>query len=328
MNISKQQAEKYFSSFKDKNVMIIGDVMVDSYMWGKVNRISPEAPIPIVSVTERDFRLGGAANVALNINALGATAFLCSVIGCDEKGVVFEELLKKNNLSQEGIVKLADRKTTVKTRVISGGQHLLRVDEEVSYPLQDEINQTLLNRVKDICAERNIDVIIFEDYDKGVLSETLIKEIVGFAKQSGVLLTVDPKKKNYDSYQNVDLFKPNLKEFAEGEKAEINKKNIDEIKSLAKSFIDKNSIKNLMITLSEQGVFIANSDEMLHFPAMIRDISDVSGAGDTVISVASLLLAVGAKIDEIAQISNLAGGLVCEKAGVVPVNINDLLAEF
>ncbi len=328
MNISKQQAEKYFNSFKDKNIMIIGDVMVDSYMWGKVNRISPEAPIPIVSITDRDFRLGGAANVALNINALGATAFLCSVIGCDEKGLVFEELLKKNNLSQDGIVKLADRKTTVKTRIISGGQHLLRVDEEVSYPLANEVNESILDRVKGLCVAKNIDVIIFEDYDKGVLSENLIKEIIDFAKNKGILITVDPKKKNYNSYQNVDLFKPNLKEFAEGEKADINAKNIDEIKSLAKDFIAKNSIENLMITLSEQGVFIANSDEMLHFPAMIRAISDVSGAGDTVISVASLLMAAGAKIDEIAQISNLAGGLVCEKAGVVPVNVNDLLSEF
>lgn len=326
--IGKDTVEKFIKGFKDKKVLIVGDVMVDAYMWGNVNRISPEAPIPIVSVKERDYRLGGAANVALNISALGAEAILCSVIGKDDKGIVFKDLLQKRNLNAEGIIQSNNRKTTVKTRVISGGQHLLRVDEEDSHAISDESRNELFERISNLVNKYPIEVIIMEDYDKGVLSSELIHKITDLGKKKNIFTTVDPKKKQFLDYSNVDLFKPNLKEFGEGLKADIDKNKIEEIKSLAQTFLSEQNIKILMITLSEKGIFIADKDNMLHFPAHIRDISDVSGAGDTVISVASLLLASGASLEVIAQISNTAGGLVCEKTGVVPITTTELLSDF
>jgi rfaE bifunctional protein kinase chain/domain len=327
MTLENKTVQSYFKSFSQKKVLIIGDVMIDSYMWGKVTRISPEAPIPVVSVTGRDYRLGGAANVALNIAALGADAVLCSVIGNDEKGQVFSNLLDKKNLSCEGIIKDSSRITTVKTRIISGGQHLLRVDEEISEQLSKELELVLKEKIYTIIDNNKIDLIILEDYDKGIFSENLIYEIVSKANDKGIITTVDPKKRNFHYYKNTTLFKPNLKEFSEGIKIDINKNDIDSLKSQASKFLRENNIKMLLITLSEKGILIAGQDESYHFPAEVRDISDVSGAGDTVISVAGLLLSCGAKLSEIAQISNIAGGLVCEKTGVVPIDVDELLQE-
>ncbi len=326
--IKRDIVDNYIKGFKNKKVLIVGDVMVDAYMWGNVNRISPEAPIPVVSIKERDYRLGGAANVALNVSALGAEVILCSVIGKDEQGKIFKELLSKRELTNKGIVESDIRKTTVKTRIISNGQHLLRVDEEEVGNINNNCENELFNKISNILIDSNIDVIIFEDYDKGVLSKNLISKICSLAKQKDIYTTVDPKKDNFNFYNGVSLFKPNLKEFSEGVKEYIAKDDIKMLKKYAKEFIKQQNIDNLLITLSENGVFIANDTEMLHFGAEVRDISDVSGAGDTVISVASLLLASGASIDEIAQISNIAGGLVCEKTGVVPININELAEEF
>ncbi len=327
MALENKTVQSYFKSFSQKKVLIIGDVMIDSYMWGKVNRISPEAPIQVVSVTGRDYRLGGAANVALNIAALGADAILCSVIGDDEKGQVFLRLLGEKQLSNVGIIKDKNRITTVKTRIISSGQHLLRVDEEISDQLSDYTESVLEKKIYEIIDSNNIDLIIFEDYDKGVFSENIITKITNKANDKGIITTVDPKKRNFHYYKNTTLFKPNLKEFSEGLKIEIDKNDISGLKFHAQKYLNENNIKMLLITLSEKGILIAGSDQSHHFPAEVRDISDVSGAGDTVISVASLLLSCGAELSEIALISNIAGGLVCEKTGVVPIDIDELLKE-
>ncbi len=327
MALDKKNIQSYFKSFSEKKVLIIGDVMIDSYMLGNVNRISPEAPIPVVSVTGRDYRLGGAANVALNIAALGAEAILCSVVGEDESGVVFETLLEKETLSSRGIIKDKSRRTTIKTRIISSGQHLLRVDEEDAFQLSAEIEKKLTDRVFSIIDNNSIDLIILEDYDKGVFSESFIRNITSKANEKSIITTVDPKKRNFNFYTHTTLFKPNLKEFGEGLKVDINKNDIDKLKQLAQTYIKDNEIKILLLTLSEKGVLIADEKNAYHFPAIIRAISDVSGAGDTVISVAGLLLACGASLVEIAQISNIAGGLVCEKTGVVPIDVDELLIE-
>ncbi|MDD2634119.1 MAG: PfkB family carbohydrate kinase [Bacteroidales bacterium] len=328
MRLKKTDVQNYLEAFKKMKVLIIGDVMVDSYLVGKVNRISPEAPIPIVSVTEREYRLGGAANVALNIRALGAEAILCSVIGEDEKGKIFKDLLTAKNLRNEGIIVSNLRKTTVKTRVISGGQHLLRVDDEHSHFVGKEFSNILLQKFVEIIKTQKIDAIIFEDYDKGVLSEELIVKIVKIANEKNIPTCVDPKKNNFYFYKNVSLFKPNFKEFTEGTKSDIDKNKLDILQEHASEFLNNQGIEILMITLSELGVFIANGVENLHLPAEIRDISDVSGAGDTVISLAALLLAAGASLKEIANLSNIAGGLVCEKTGVVPIDPKEFLEEF
>jgi len=328
MEISKTQILSYLEKFKTKRVLIIGDVMIDSYMWGVVNRISPEAPIPIVSVVNREYRMGGAANVAFNIKSLGAEPILCAVVGQDEKGKIFKDLLKQNSMSDEGLLSLPDRKTTIKTRIICGSQHMLRVDDEVDTEIDEKSSEILVEKVEKIIAKQKIDLIIFEDYDKGVLNPKFISKVIKIAKENSIFTAVDPKKRNFNSYNGVDLFKPNFKEFCEGTKSEISKTDLKEIAKSAQKFLESSAINTLLLTLSEHGVFISDVKNNFHFPAERRLIADVSGAGDTVISVAGLLLSAGASLSEIASISNIAGGLVCEKSGVVPIETEELQNEF
>ncbi|MBR5984494.1 MAG: hypothetical protein IK025_12345 [Bacteroidales bacterium] len=316
-----------FGKIKDKKAIVVGDVMIDSYMFGKVNRISPEAPVPVVSVSDRKYRLGGAANVALNIAAFGTQVFLCAVIGNDSMGHTFRELLHENNLPDNGIISSENRKTTTKTRVISSGQHLLRIDDEDSSQISDELKEILMFRISQIIENEHIDVLIFEDYDKGLLSPDIIHRITMLCRQNKIKVTVDPKKRNFDAYKYVTLFKPNLKEFCEGCKIDRST-NVETLKPYAKDFMIRNNIDMLMVTLSENGIFICNRKESVHIPAQIRDIVDVSGAGDTVISVASLLLTATDDIHEIARIANFAGGIVCEKVGVVPIDVETLKQKF
>ncbi|MDD3686080.1 MAG: PfkB family carbohydrate kinase [Bacteroidales bacterium] len=328
MEFKRKDISELIKQFTTKRVLIIGDVMVDSYMWGKVNRISPEAPIPVVSVTGREYRLGGAANVALNIKSLGAEPILCSVIGDDDKALVFSDLLKQNSMCADGLVKLSGRKTTTKTRIISGSQHLLRVDDEIDTALENSDSDILVARIKELCSKSKIDLIIFEDYDKGVLTDYNLPLIIEFAKSMGIVTAVDPKKRNFMNYRGVNLFKPNHKEFCEGTKSEIAKNDFVNLKTAGEKFLAETGNQYLLLTLSEHGVYITDNKSSYHQPAVLRDISDVSGAGDTVISVAGLLLCAGADMETIATISNIAGGLVCEKAGVVPVNPHELILEF
>ena len=325
--IEMQDNNELFGKLATKKAIVVGDVMIDSYMIGKVDRISPEAPVPVVSVTDRKYRLGGAANVTLNIAAFGTEVYLCSVIGNDSMGQVFRDLLHENNLPDNGIISSENRKTTTKTRVISGGQHLLRVDDEDATQISDELKEILMFRISQIIENEHIDVLVFEDYDKGLLSPDIIHRITMLCRQNKIKVTVDPKKRNFDAYKYVTMFKPNLKEFCEGCKIDKTK-DIETLKPYAKEFLHNNNIDILMITLSENGILICTQKNYVHIPAQIRDIVDVSGAGDTVISVASLLLTASEDIREIARISNLAGGIVCEKIGVVPIDVEMLKAKI
>ncbi|HAF29733.1 MAG TPA: D-glycero-beta-D-manno-heptose-7-phosphate kinase [Bacteroidales bacterium] len=325
--MKKPDIKAIFDSFNQFNILIIGDVMIDSYMWGKVNRISPEAPVPILMSTTQESRLGGAANVALNVQALGANPILCSVIGTDSKSKTFHNLLKKRRLSNEGILEDENRKTTVKTRIIADNQHLLRVDEEVDYELDAETEKKFINQILTILADKQIDAIIFEDYDKGCITPSVIKSIVEYANKNNIPTLVDPKKRNFMEYKNVTLFKPNFKELVEGSKIDIKKGDFEGIFKASQKLHSELSAKYLLITLSELGVYISYNGSYKTLPAEIRDIADVSGAGDTLIGTASLCLAAGLEPEFIAGISNLAGGLVCEKVGVVPINKDQLLQE-
>jgi len=316
-------------SFIDYNVLVIGDVMIDAYMWGKVDRISPEAPVPIVTSNKTENRLGGAANVALNIQALGAVPILCSVIGNDDKGCLFYELLRKKDLGTQGIVVDNKRVTSVKTRIICDNQHLLRIDEEEDSNLAQPLEREFIEHLEKIINSTTINAIIFEDYDKGVITPLLIEKIVDLANQKGIPTLVDPKKRNFGFYKNVTLFKPNFKELIEGLKLDIHDKtDYESIYLAAKKLHEEYNMKYVLITLSEKGVFISDNEKYETIPAEIRDIADVSGAGDTVIGTASLCLASGMTIEEMARISNLAGGLVCEKVGVVPIDKSLLLMEL
>jgi len=318
--IKKEFIKETFKSFNDLNVLIIGDVMVDSYMWGKVNRISPEAPVPIVAIQSKEQRLGGAANVALNIQAMGANPILCSVIGVDYDGQHFLDLLKKQKLSQKGILKSRNRITTNKTRIIGNNHQLVRVDEEVEEDITPNETDQLLQLILFILQHDKIDVIIFEDYNKGLITPKLIKSVVEMAKKRNIPIAVDPKKKNFSSYKGVTLFKPNLKELREGLKLDAENNNLKELQKAVSSFRVKQKINTALITLSEKGIYTNSRSVKEIIPAHIRNIADVSGAGDTVISVAALCLAMELHPILTAALSNLAGGLVCEEIGVVPIN--------
>ena len=314
-----------FDSFKKLKVLIIGDVMIDSYVYGKVSRISPEAPVPIVNVSKREKRLGGAANVALNIASLGAEPILCSIIGDDLEADIFLDLLKKSNISTRGIIKSEHRVTTVKNRILSGSQHMLRIDSESTKDLNPLEQKTMLQHIQSLIDES--DLVIFEDYDKGCINPTLITETVAYARQKSVPVAVDPKKKNFMDYKGVTLFKPNLKELKEGLKIELEADDENGIEEAISSLQDKLNYQLGMVTLSEHGIYIAGDQAKHHIPAHKRSIADVSGAGDTVISIAGLCLALQLPPRFIAALANLGGGLVCEHLGVVPVDRSRLQQE-
>lgn len=316
--------EEVFNAFDGLTVLVIGDIMLDSYIWGSVDRISPEAPVPIVRVRKRDFRLGGAANVALNVQALGAKPILCALIGDDDAGNKLLDCLDQQGMSKEGIVVSKNRPTTVKTRLIASHQHVVRVDEESDQELLKDEEDQLVKQIQQLIDK--CDAIIFEDYDKGVISASLIDKTIVMATKKNIPTIVDPKKRNFLSYKGVTLFKPNLKELREGLKLDIDagdEGQVEQAVEKLKQILDS----GVMVTLSEHGVYIDYQSEQKKFPAHKREIADVSGAGDTVVSIAGLCVAIGMKPGLIAALSNLGGGLVCEHTGVVPINKKELLAE-
>lgn len=307
--------------------------MIDSYLFGKVDRISPEAPVPIVALNKRESRLGGAANVALNIQSMGATPVLCSVIGQDEKSEHFLELMQKDNLDTSGIIKSPHRLTTTKFRIIGNNAQMLRVDEESQINLQNNEMTSLMKIIKDLIINKEVDVIVFEDYDKGVISHKLILGVVDIANQQQIPVVVDPKKNNFLFYRNVDLFKPNMKELKEGLKIDIDVNNDKELEEAVYKLLERIQAKVALLTMSDKGMLVCSKSDSSdnykchRIPAHIRKTSDVSGAGDTVVSVAALCTAVGMKPEMMASLSNMAGGLVCEYVGVVPINKERLMEE-
>jgi rfaE bifunctional protein kinase chain/domain len=319
--------KQIIQSFKELKVLIVGDVMIDSYLWGNTNRVSPEAPVPIVNVLKQEHRMGGAANVALNIMSLGAEPIMLSVIGKDEMGSIYLDLLNNRNMSNVGIIQSENRITSQKTRVISHNQHVVRIDNESAVALKKKDEDLLIHRLHEVLSSQKIDVVILEDYNKGVLTPRVIKEVIAAAREKNIPSAVDPKKDNFFAYKYVTLFKPNLKEFIEGLKLNSipeSKKNwlraIEKLRSLL-------SHEYTFVTLSEEGVLIEGKGEIDFIPAHVRNIADVSGAGDTVISVAALCLALNTSPTFLASLANLAGGLVCEESGVVPINPDLLLEE-
>ena len=319
-----------FNSFNDKKIMIVGDMMLDIYMNGKVERISPEAPVPIVSVTKTFSRLGGAANVAQNLKALGAEPILCSIIGEDEKSNDLISLMHEHQMNTSGIMRSSERITTTKVRIIGNNAQMLRVDTEDTFDLTEKEHDLLMNQITKIINNEDIDGIILQDYNKGVLTERLIKEVISIANEKNIPIGVDPKKKNFLAYQNVTFFKPNLKELKEGIGVSSKDNSIEEIIKSIDVLQAKLNCRYIMTTLSERGVLIKDYETNIwhHIPAHLRKIADVSGAGDTVLSVAMLCLVCNENAYNIAALSNLAGGLVCEEIGAVPINKKRLLEEL
>ena len=318
---------KLFTDFNNLHVLIVGDVMVDAYVWGRASRLSPEAPVPVVNVDRTENRLGGAANVALNVQALGATPLLCAVVGDDAGGDQLLHLLHQRGLSADGIIRSAHRPTTHKQRILAHGQQLVRIDSEVETDLNAEEAAQLLAAYDDLLPRA--DVVIFEDYDKGVLSEGIISQCIARARQRNIPTVVDPKKKNFLAYRHCTLFKPNLKELREGLKLEFGAPDADRpgFEAAVARLREVLQPEIVLVTLSEHGIFVQQDVEKTYLPAHLRTISDVSGAGDTVISIAACCVALGQPATFTAALANLGGGLVCEQVGVVPIEKQQLLDE-
>ena len=328
---SKNEIRELFLGFTGLKVLIAGDVMIDTYLRGTVDRISPEAPVPVVTLHQRENLLGGAANVALNIHSLGATPLLCSVIGNDQQGDAFLQLLGNAGIGTTGILRCADRITTTKYRIIGNKTQMLRVDEETDTDLENKQETSLLKKIGEIIQAEKPDVIILQDYNKGVLTPLVIEGTIQLALNNQIPVVVDPKKKNFLAYHHITLFKPNLKEIREGLKISVDPEVADSLRAASKLIHEGQDAQMVMITLSDRGVFISHRNNSTFNSDMIRAhlrlIADVSGAGDTVISVASLCIARKLAPDSMAVLANLAGGLVCEHVGVVPVDKESLLTE-
>ena len=304
--------------FNGLKALVVGDVMIDVYSKGVVERMSPEAPVPIVNVKSRFARLGGAANVAINLKALGAIPILCSIIGNDESGEMLLQLMREAGLDTGLLVTSQTRRTTVKHRIFDGDKQVLRMDEEDINDLTDKEHQDLWKNIVDILDKKGFDIVILQDYNKGVLSEKMIRTVVALAQMKGIPVAVDPKKKNFFAYQGVTLFKPNAKELREGLGATA--ETPEELKQAMLALQQRLHCQYLMVTLSDKGVMMLHNGMFHHLPAHPRRIADVSGAGDTVLSVAALCVALQSSPETIAALSNLAGGLVCEEVGVAPID--------
>src|ERR1035437_2459806 len=293
--------DKLFSDISKLKVAVIGDIMLDTYWWGTVDRISPEGPVPVVAVTKKEQRIGGAGNVALNARALGADVALISVIGTDDEGKQLKDILEKNNIDTKFILFSKDRITTNKIRIIGRNQQMMRLDAEHTDDLEKDEEERLIRQIEKYVTEKKPDVIILQDYNKGVLTEEVIKNIIALCNTHNIICTADPKRKNFFAFKNVTLFKPKLKEKLH------------------------HSIS--LITLSDKGIFYENETDSKIIPSHLRNVADVSGAGDTVIAVASLIYTATKNIHLTAEIANIAGGMVREVVGTATIDKQNLLEE-
>ncbi len=321
ITIDKKKLIPLKKKFLNKKIAVIGDMMLDAYYRGDVKRISPEAPVPVVEVENEFFRFGGAANVALNILKLGGIPYPVGIIGYDNYGSIFSSLLTEGGISDEGIIVDESRPTTTKTRVIADSQHVVRIDKESKQYLNKEINNKLMKFLDKHIGE--FDGIILQDYNKGVLSPSLIEKTIKLANENNILITVDPKFNNFFSYKNVTVFKPNRKEAEDVMGTKI--KTDRDISAAGLKLLEKLNSKYILLTLGEGGIAVfEKGKEEKRMPTKARKVADVSGAGDTVISTLTIALASGADIMQASYLANYAGGLVCEEVGIIPIESDKL----
>lgn len=325
--MSASKFDQLFQQFTQLKAGVIGDVMLDTYMWGHVERISPEAPVPIVALDKTEYRVGGASNVALNIASLGAYVSILSVVGNDDDGKQLRQLLEHQQIKTDFLLSSDKRSTTSKTRIISRNQQMMRLDKEIATDLGYEDENRLILALQTFIAQEKPDVIIFEDYNKGVLTELVIQKAIALCKHHGILTTVDPKRKNFFSYKEVDVFKPNLKEVKDALNLLIDQVNETSLRHIHTQLKEQLQHHISFITLSEKGVFYQNEDDADIIPSHLRSIADVSGAGDTVIAVASLVYAATKDVELMAEVANIAGGLVCEEVGTAAIDRERLIKE-
>ncbi len=319
--------KELFKTFSTIKIGVIGDMMLDTYWWGNVERISPEAPVPVVTVNRKEYRIGGAGNVALNLASLGTPVSVFSVIGDDDDGQILTGLLNENKIETAYLLKSTSRITTNKMRVISRNQQMMRLDSETLLPLENDLEQKLIAQVERFIKEESPAAIIFEDYNKGVLTEKIIHSVIEICRKNSVITSVDPKRKHFFKYKGVDIFKPNLKEARDALNLLIDEINESVLTYIHQKLLDELNHRISFITLSEKGVFYEDGKESRLVPSHIRNIADVSGAGDTVIAVATLIYTLTRDTKMMAEIANLAGGIVCESVGTVAIDKAKLLRE-
>ncbi len=317
LKIDKFRLDNLFQTINNLKIAVVGDIMIDQYFWGKTNRISPEAPVPVVDIYKEEFKPGGAANVAFNIKSLHATSYMVGVIGDDDSGKKLLLDFDNRKVDTAGLAIDKSRPTTVKTRVLAAGQHVIRYDNESNDDISTDTENVLLSNLRDKIKE--IDGIILEDYNKGVLTENLIIEIIKLANENDKIVCVDPKLKNFQCYKNVTLFKPNLVEAEQILKREIVTE--EEIEKAGFELMDILNTKYIVITLSERGmaIFRKNSDKMRIIPARTTKIANVSGAGDTVIATLTTVLSAGAELEEACNLANYAASVVVEDVSIIPI---------
>lgn len=323
----KLDIEKLFVDISKLKVAVIGDVMLDTYWWGNVERISPEAPVPVVAVSNREKRIGGAGNVALNARMLGASVAVITLLGADDDGNEVKQMLQDQGIDTRFILTSRKRITTNKIRIISRNQQMLRLDAELADDLDEDDEEKLTNIIQKYMLSEQPDVVIMEDYNKGIFTKKIITDTIELCRKAGIVVAVDPKRKNFFEYKNVTLFKPNLNEAITGLNMLPSAVSEEWLSSIHNQLKEKLSHKISLITLSEKGIFYQENGRERIIPAHKREIADVSGAGDTVIAVASLVYTATGDIEDTATIANIAGGLVCEDVGTVPITRERLLKE-
>ena len=323
--MDKQRIDEIFSGLGGNTIIILGDLMMDRYLWGEVHRISPEAPVPVVEVKNETVLLGGAANVAMNVHALGDLPCLIGVIGNDMRSETFRILLSDNGILGDGIVTDNSRPTTIKTRIIAHNQQVVRADHESVEEVNSAIEKEILNKIKEnINSARGL---IISDYGKGVITKSLLEKVIGLCRKKGIFIAVDPKDVHFKSYRHVSVITPNHHEagFAYGKRI----RNEEESKEVGWGLMKILDAESILITRGPEGMALFEKGEKLTFlPAVARKVYDVTGAGDTVISTFTSAVAAGAALPEAAYISNQAAGIVVGEVGTAQVKKEVLLKEI
>ncbi len=325
MSIKPEKIEKIIANFGKAKILILGDIMLDEYLYGDVGRISPEAPVPVVDIKEERLKLGGAANVANNIATLGDEPILLGTVGEDDASIKLSQLLKNCNITRDFLINDSERRTTIKTRIIAQSQQIVRADREDTKDISENIEKIVLTRFRSVVDK--INAIIISDYGKGVITASLLEKVIPACKENNVFIAVDPKESHFFNYKDVSVVTPNHHEagFVAGHRIV----NENDLKIVSRILLDKLQAESLLITRGSKGMALFTADDQVdYFPTVARKVFDVTGAGDTVISVFVSAVTAGATLKEAAIISNCAAGAVVREIGTATITSKKLTQEF